>query len=163
LRAFALGIPGYVLVKALTPGFFAREDTATPVKVAAVCLGVTVVLNVALMIPFKHVGIALATAITAWVNAGLLGLLLRRRGHFALDARLKARLPRILAATLAMAAAVGLARWGAGAWLDGPLGLRAAGLALLIALGLGVFGLAAQATGAATLAEVRKALGRKAA
>ncbi len=103
LTAFAVGLPAYVLIKALSPGFFAREDTATPVKIAALAVALNIVLAVVLMQFFAHVGIALATAISAWLNAGLLGFMLYRRDHLRLDPRLRARTPRILAAAAIMA------------------------------------------------------------
>ena len=81
LAAFAAGLPAYVLIKALVPGFFGRQDTATPVKISVFAMVVNIVLNIILMRPFGHVGIALATAIAAWLNAGLLGYVLVRRGH----------------------------------------------------------------------------------
>ena len=80
LLAFALGLPAYVLIKALTPGFFARQDTATPVKVAAGAMVLNVLFAIILMQFLAHVGIALATALSAWLNAAALGWLLRRRG-----------------------------------------------------------------------------------
>ena len=72
LAAYAAGLPAYVLIKVLAPGFFAREDTRTPVKVALGCLAANLVLVLILMWPLAHVGIALATALSAWLNAGLL-------------------------------------------------------------------------------------------
>ncbi|MBV5324270.1 MAG: murein biosynthesis integral membrane protein MurJ, partial [Rhodospirillaceae bacterium] len=68
LVAFAIGLPAYVLVKVLTPAFFAREDTATPVRVAGATMALNVVLNLALVSSLAHVGMALSTAIAAWFN-----------------------------------------------------------------------------------------------
>jgi putative peptidoglycan lipid II flippase len=159
LAAFALGLPAYVLVKALSPGFYAREDTKTPVKVAALCMVLNVAFNLVLMWPFKHVGIAIGTVLSAWINAGLLAYLLRKRGHLALDERLRGRLPRTLAASIVM----GLAIWGAmiplEPWLAAGEAKRAAALAVLVATGMAVFALLAHATGAARLADL-KALAR---
>ena len=90
LAAYASGLPAYVLIKVLTPGFFAREDTRTPVKIALGCLASNLVL-VVLIWSLAHVGIALATAISAWLNAGLLAWLLRREGLLQPDARLQRR------------------------------------------------------------------------
>lgn len=104
LAGFALGLPAYVLIKVLTPGFHARSDTATPVRVALAAMLVNLVANLVLVWPLGHVGIALGTAIAAWINAGVLAWLLVRRGHFALDARARRLLPRLVAATAAMAA-----------------------------------------------------------
>jgi len=106
LAAYAIGLPAHVQVKVLATAFFAREDTATPVKVGAVALLVNLGFNLALMGPLGHVGIALATSIAAWVNAGLLAWLLLRRGRFLPDARLKRKLPRIALASAVMAGAV---------------------------------------------------------
>ena len=75
LGAFALGLPAYVLIKALTPGFFARQDTATPVKVAVVAMTVNIGVAVVLMQVLAHVGIALATACSAWINAATLAVI----------------------------------------------------------------------------------------
>ncbi|SIS89079.1 murein biosynthesis integral membrane protein MurJ [Insolitispirillum peregrinum] len=143
LMAFSLGLPAYVLVKVLSPGFFAREDTATPVKSASVALLVNIGLNLLLMQVMGHVGIALATAIGACVNSGTLFFILRRRGWFVPDARLKQRTIRLFLATGVMAAAVEAAEWGLQQW---PLthGVMNAGLlSALILLAVLVFSLAA--------------------
>jgi len=86
LVAFATGIPAYVLIRVLQPGFFSRKDTATPTWFAGVSLLVNVVLSLLLFGSLRHVGIALATSIAAWVNVGLLAFFLARRGHFRLTA-----------------------------------------------------------------------------
>ncbi len=104
LAGFAIGLPAYVLIKVLTPGFHARSDTTTPVRVALAAMLVNLVANLVLVLPLGHVGIALGTAIAAWINAAALAVLLVRRGHFALDARARRLLPRLVAATAAMAA-----------------------------------------------------------
>jgi putative peptidoglycan lipid II flippase len=155
LAAYALGLPAYVLIKVLTPGFFAREDTRTPVKIAIVCLISNVVIALALIWSLAHVGIALATAISAWLNAGLLACGLRRDGLLQPDAQLKRRLPRILGASLAMA----LALWFAAPWLSGlppPLAL-----ALLVAAGGLGFILFGHLLGALDLGELRRVVGRR--
>jgi putative peptidoglycan lipid II flippase len=104
LAAFSLGLPAYVLIKVLTPGFYARADTRTPVRIALVAMLVNLVLNLALIWPMAHVGLALSTAVSAWVNAGLLYWTLRRRDHFAIDPRLRRTSVRLIAATLILAA-----------------------------------------------------------
>jgi putative peptidoglycan lipid II flippase len=155
LAAYAAGLPAYVLIKVLAPGFFAREDTKTPVKVALGCLAANLVFVVTLMWPLAHVGIALATALSAWMNAGLLAWLLRRDGLLQPDARLKQRLPRIIAASVAMA--VGL-------WLlqDLLAPLRASfSLALLVLCGGAGFLLLARLSGALDPAELSKMLRRQ--
>ena len=162
LAAYALGLPAYVLIKVLGPGFFAREDTATPVKIAAVCVALNLALNLALMGPLLHAGIALATAISAWVNAGLMAFWLARRGHFAADARLRRMAGRTLLASAAMAALL----WGALRLLDRFAGADpvqgALALALLIAIGMGAFAVFALLFGAARIADLRRLLDRSA-
>lgn len=157
LAAFATGLPAYAVIKVLAPAFFAREDTATPVKVASAALIANVVLNLILMGPLGHVGIALATTLANWCNAGLLAWLLFRRGHLRLDARLRARLLRILAATVVMAAPVGAIALAYPGWHAGGIE-RVAALAGLVAAGVVAYALAAQMLGAARLAEIRKLL-----
>lgn len=109
LSGFALGLPAYVLIKVLTPGFHARSDTSTPVRVALGAMLVNLVANLVLVWPLGHVGIALGTAISAWMNAGTLLWLLVRRGHFALDARSHRVWPRLLAATALMVVVLAVA------------------------------------------------------
>lgn len=156
LAAYALGLPAYVLIKVLTPGFYAREDTRTPVKIAVVCVVANTAAALALMRPFAHVGIALATAASAWLNVVALAVILRRRGYLAPDASLVGRAPRMLLASAIMAAALWLALSWSQPWLAGGLGYRAAALALLVVLGLVVFAIAALVTGAADRAEVKR-------
>ncbi|MBY0508768.1 MAG: murein biosynthesis integral membrane protein MurJ, partial [Rhodospirillaceae bacterium] len=108
LFAFSFGLPAYVLNKALTPSFFGRHDTKTPVKASAAALIVNIAINLALMPYLGHVGIAVGTSISAWLNAGVLAFILYRRGHLVPDARLKKRLPRVLLASAVMTAAL----WG---------------------------------------------------
>jgi putative peptidoglycan lipid II flippase len=160
LQAFALGLPAYVMVKALTPGFFARHDTKTPVKVALVTLVVNVGLNLLLMGPLQHVGMALSTAVAAWLNVGLLAWVLHRRGYFSVDRRFCDRAWRIVLACLIM----GIVLWGAKLAL-GPLladrGWRILALAGLIGVGLATYAMAVSLTGAARLSEVKALLRRR--
>lgn len=155
LSAYALGLPAYVLIKVLAPGFFAREDTKTPVQIAVVCLIANVLFVLLLIGPLQHVGIALGTVMSSWLNALLLGTLLYRRGLFRLDARLIQRLPRILLAGMAMALSVWLAMPEAAARMP-----QAVALALTIALGGLVFFAAAQWLRVFDLREVKDLLRR---
>ncbi|MAF96106.1 MAG: murein biosynthesis integral membrane protein MurJ [Rhodospirillaceae bacterium] len=151
LAVYAVGLPAYVAVKVLAPGFFARQDTATPVKISVVCLLVNLGLNLILMGPFKHVGIAMATVVSSWLNAGLLAYVLHKRGHFALDRRLGRRLPRILLASAGMTAALALALalTPLGGALAGPVVERIGALVMLVVGGMAVFGALVWVTGAA--------------
>ncbi len=106
LLAFSFALPAYVLNKALTPGFFGRHDTVTPVKSAGAAFIVNVVASLALIQGYGHLGIALASSLSAWMNAVTLYVILHRRGHIKPDARLKKRVPRLILAAAAMGAAV---------------------------------------------------------
>jgi len=160
LAAFALGLPAYVLIKALAPGFFAREDTATPVKIAVGALTLNVVVALSLMPILAHVGIALAAAISAWANAGALAVMLYRRGLLVPDSRLKARLGRVVLCSAVMAVVLwgavrGLAPWLAPGSLQGV-----AALGLVVAAGLIVYGVLAQVLGVMRWTEMRDLLRR---
>ena len=154
LIAFACGLPALMLVKSLTPGFYAREDTETPVKIAIISAVLNVGLAVLLMLPLRHVGIALAASLANWINALMLAVVLHRRGFLQFDARLKRRLPRTLVASAAMAAISFAAMRLVQPWLDGPFVERAAALAMLIAAGLLVFAVVAHVMGAASMGEL---------
>ena len=140
LMAYAMGLPAYVLIKVLTPGFFSRKDTKTPVKIAIGALILNTILNLILMIPFKHVGLAMATAISAWVNVGFLYFILNRRGHFFADKKLTNNAVLIIAASLIM---------GVGIWFisgqidyffqDGTWG-KILGISILVVSGLLIYG-----------------------
>lgn len=165
LIAYALGLPAYVLIKVLTPGFYAREDTRTPVKIATACVVANTLIALALLKPLgafgiAHVGIAFATAASAWLNTGALATVLYRRGHLVPDTELRRRLPRGLAACLVMGVALWLARLPLGPWLSGGSAHRAAALGVLVVVGLAVFGAAAWLLGAADRAQVRRLLAR---
>ncbi|MGH6819477.1 MAG: murein biosynthesis integral membrane protein MurJ, partial [Methylocella sp.] len=102
--AFAAGLPAFSMTKVFQPGFYAREDTATPMRFALISVAVNIAASLLLSRWFGHVGIAMGTSIAAWINAGLLGFTLSRRGFFALDERLQARLPRIVISSFVMGA-----------------------------------------------------------
>jgi putative peptidoglycan lipid II flippase len=163
LGAYAAGLPAFVMVKVMAPGYFARQDTKTPVKIATLTMAVNVALTLALGWLMAQTGIAMALSAAGWVNALLLIAVLRRRGHFAPDARLKRLLPRILAAALGMGALlIGLEHVLAGA-LAARFFLKLAALAALIAGGLAGFALLALLLGIADLGELRQRLRRRAA
>ena len=105
LAAYAVGLPAFMLVKALTPGFFAREDTKTPLYTAIVSILVNVALNAFFVLgtSLAQVGIALASSLSGWLNALLLGVILVRRRHLVPDQRLRSRALRTAGATLGMA------------------------------------------------------------
>lgn len=155
LSVFAIGLPAYVLIKALAPGFFARGDTSTPVKISVVAIMVNVALALILMGPFLHVGIAMATAASSWLNAGLMAFVLHRRGHLIIDDRLKKRLPRTLLASIGMGLVLYIGMEYLTPWLEAGVFERAVALGVLISAGLASFAGLAQVTGAATFGDVK--------
>lgn len=82
LMAYSFGLLGFILVKILAPAFYARKDMKTPVKVAVIALVTNTVLNLILIGPFAHVGLAAATTVSAFVNSGLLYWYLTKQGIF---------------------------------------------------------------------------------
>lgn len=88
LMAFAVGLPAFVLIKVLAPCFFAQQNTTTPFKIASFCIFINLLCNLALMGAFQHVGMAMATSISAWVNVAMLLIALKRRGWIRLESYL---------------------------------------------------------------------------
>lgn len=139
LMAYALGLVAFMSIKVLAPGYYARQDMKTPVRIAVVAMVANMVLNLALMFPLGHAGLALATTLSAALNAALLWRGLLRAGvYHPADGW-----PRLLAkgavASLAMGAVV---YWVSGAvadWLDAGVWERIGGLAIAVGIGLVVY------------------------
>ena len=160
LAAYAVGLPAFVLVKVLAPGFFARGDTATPVKIGVAAVLLNLALNLAFMRPLQSMGPALATSLAAMFNVVCLGLVLARRGQMRFDTGVRQRVPRMLAAAVAMAVVVAAVQH----LLFGlPLGgmTKAAALAALIGTGLLTYGAALQCLGAYDMRAARQMLRRR--
>ncbi len=152
LAAFAVGLPAFVLIKVFSPGFFAREDTRTPMWFAGAGMVVNVVGSIALFPFYKHVGIAIATSLAGWVNAGLLGATLWRRGFFVSDRLLLKRVPLTLLSSAVMGGAVWMVARGLSDWLTAPaLIVRAVALGVVIVAGAVLFFTLCHLTGAIDL------------
>ncbi|ADE13291.1 integral membrane protein MviN [Nitrosococcus halophilus Nc 4] len=82
LIAYSFGLLPFILIKILAPGFYARQDTRTPVRIAIIAMFANMVLNVILIFPLAHAGLALATSLSAWLNATLLFFTLKRQGIY---------------------------------------------------------------------------------
>jgi len=109
LLIYGLGLPAFVLIKAFIPGFFAREDTRTPMIFAAISVLVNITLALSLF-PYLSVrGIAMAEITAGWVNAGLLFFTLVKRGHWQGDAHSLRRIPRLVLSALIMGGTLYLA------------------------------------------------------
>lgn len=156
LAAYAFGLPAFVFVKVLSPGYFAREDTVTPMWIGAITVAVNVGLAIALFPVVDYVAVALATSAAGWINAGLLWVFLVRRGHWRIDGELEYRVPRIAGAALAMGLALWLAVDPLAAWTgaENPLAVKGAALAGLVGLGGLVFFGLAQLTGGVDLRRI---------
>jgi putative peptidoglycan lipid II flippase len=160
LAAYAVGLPAFVLVKVLAPGFFAHRNTKTPVKVAITALILNLVATLLLMRWLEHVGVAIALSVSGWVQALALLILLARHGHFRLDGRAKDKIPRIAAATAAMVAVLWVLRAVLAPALAGATFWRLAALAALIAAGFVAFAAAALMLGVTDWRELRGRLRR---
>jgi putative peptidoglycan lipid II flippase len=162
LAAFATGLPAFTLTKIFQPGFFAREDTKTPMYFAISAVVVNIAASFVLSRYFDYVGIAMATSIAAWFNATLLITTSIRRGHYSWDKRFKSRLPRMVLALLVMAACLyGLNLWLAPNYAEfAGLSKAAWGLAALLVAGAVSYFVAAQITGAFKLSDLKSAMRR---
>lgn len=159
LAAFALGLPAFVAIKVFQPGFFAREDTRTPTVQGGISVAVNVGLSLALFPVLGHVGIALATAVAAWVNAVMLAVALVRRGHFVPDALLVRRLALLAVASLLMGLALVFGADLLDVHLRSPSEIVAgSALLALCAGGMAVYGLAAVLTGAVDIRRYGRAI-----
>ena len=88
LSMFVLGLPAYILIKVFVTCFFAREDTKTPLYISIVSVVVNIILSLILIQSIREMGIALATAISAWINCLLLYVMLKIRDNIIIDTRL---------------------------------------------------------------------------
>jgi len=161
LSAFSLGLPSYVLVKVLTPGFYARADTRTPVRYAIISIGVNIVGNIILIPTIGINGPPLATAISSTVNVAMLYMTLRKRGHFAPDAQLRRRIPRLLLAALMMGAVLFLLGPYADPYLTRGFLIRVAALVVLCSGGVIVYFLASLVTRAFVPGDLKLLLRRR--
>lgn len=154
LAAFSIGLPSYILVKVLTPGYYARQDTKTPVRYAMISMVANLVGNLALIVPLQHMGPPLATALASTLNVAMLYRTLVKRGHFTVDARLKRRGPRLALAAVAMGAALWFGQDLMMPYVHGTWLVRGIALAVLVSAGCAVYAVAAVATGAFTRADL---------
>lgn len=141
LMGFAVGLPAFVLVRVLQPGFFSRKDTKTPTLLAGLSLVVNVAASLLLFPHFQHVGIAIATSLAAWINVVMLAALLAARGHFRIDPGEAAKLAGTLATALLMGAALFIVAGYAGPAFapQAPLLLQAFALLALCGFGAALY------------------------
>jgi len=160
LAAFACGLPAFVMTKVFLPGYFAREDTGTPMWFAMASVAVNIGGSLALFFAIGHVGIAIATSLSGWTNAILLAATLMRRGHFHFDAALRRRAPLIVFSSLAMGVELFWANRALHGYFSAPYGsaVHAAALLALVTSGAIVYAACIQLTGAVRLSSLRRAV-----
>jgi len=147
LQAYSLGLLAFMLIKVLAPGYFSRQDTKTPVKIGIKAMVANMVFNLALIVPFAHVGLALATSLSAWLNAYWLYAGLRKQNVYKPAAGWLSILIRIGLATIAMATTLWFGSEAMGDWQAWSWFGRSWRLALLCSAGLGIYLLVLLATG----------------
>jgi len=135
LVAYAVGLAGIILVKILAPGFYARQNIRTPVKVAVATLIVTQLMNAAFVPWLGHAGLALAISLGACFNAGWLWFLMRRSGTYRPEPDWAAFLIKIGIALYLMGGALWYTMGRESSWFEIAAGARAVRLALVIAAG----------------------------
>ena len=135
LMAYSLGLLGLILVKVLAPGFYARQNIATPVKIALFTLAATQGMNALLIGPLKHAGLALAISLGACMNAGLLYRGLRTRGVYKPQPGWTSFLTKVLLALAVMAAVLWLTAGASSWWMHVSAQARVLRMAGLVALG----------------------------
>src|SRR5262245_50750069 len=161
LAAICAGLPGHALEKVLGAVSFAREDTRTPMVAALAGLATAVIGALVAFPHYGHVGVAAAIAVSGWVGATLLGVILRRRGWLRLDRDGARRLPRIILATMAMGISIfGMSELIASPSDAGGSLAQLAALALLVALGLAVYVASLELLGVARVRDLLAAVRR---
>jgi putative peptidoglycan lipid II flippase len=142
LMAYAAGLIGFILIKVLAAAYYARQDTRTPVRIGIIAMLANMALNVALVVPWvwferpaPHAGLALATSLSAFLNAGLLFRGLARDGILRAEPGWPVFLLRVIIAALAMVAVLLWNSGGVDAWLQASLGARISRLVLWVGAG----------------------------
>ena len=160
--AYSIGLPSYVIVKALAPNFFARGDTKTPVKYSIVVFVTNLMFCLALMKPFGHVGVATATTIASFVSLGQYLHGLKKRGYWSYSAALNRKILKICLCSLVMAGIIYMAEWGLLYKLDNwrltPYRIKLPLFAGLCILGVATFCIMAKLTGVLCVSDILKML-----
>jgi putative peptidoglycan lipid II flippase len=135
LVAYSVGLVGLILVKVLAPGFYARQNIRTPVKIGIFTLMATQLMNLAFIYPLRHAGLALAIGLGACVNAGLLYFKLRQHRVFEPQPGWMKFAAQLAIGLLAMGAALWFAAGSTESWLTGSAWSRAGRLSIVVAVG----------------------------
>ncbi|MCG8392424.1 MAG: murein biosynthesis integral membrane protein MurJ [Pseudomonadales bacterium] len=140
LRAYSAGLLAAMLIKVLAPGFYARQDTRTPVKIGVVAMLANMAFGALLVWELRHVGLATAMALSAWLNAGLLYLGLRRGGIYQPLKGWSMHWLRMGLAGAAMAAGTYWLSLQTQVWTEAGVWQRAGWLSLIVVSGLAIYG-----------------------
>ena len=135
LVAYSVGLIGLIMVKVLAPGFYARQNIRTPVKIGLLTLAATQVMNLAFIYPMRHAGLALAIGLGACVNAGLLYFKLRQHRIFQPQPGWRKFAAQLGAGLLAMSAVLWVATGSQESWLTGSTWWRVQRLSLVVVAG----------------------------
>lgn len=147
LMAYSLGLLGLIVVKVLAPGFYARQNIRTPVKIAVTTLIATQLMNLIFIGPLKHAGLALSIGLGACLNAGLLFYFLRKAGIYTPQAGWPAFLFKLFLALIAMGGALYWTMGAPDSWLTLTALDKIGRLSLLVLLGVIVYFLTLLALG----------------
>jgi putative peptidoglycan lipid II flippase len=140
LMAYSVGLVGIILVKILAPGFYARQNIATPVKIGLLTLVATQAMNAAFIVPLRHAGLALAIGLGACLNAGLLYVILRKHKIYLPQPGWATFLAKVAVAVAAMAAALYFAMGSTSWWLAAPWQHKVPAVMGLVLLGGACYG-----------------------
>lgn len=135
LTAYSIGLIGLILVKVLAPGFYARQNIKTPVKIAIITLIATQLMNLAFIFPLQHAGLALAIGLGACLNAGLLYYQLRKQNIYQPQAGWLVFFLKISVALIVMGGVLWFAVGDHASWLIGSTLERVAKLSWIVCLG----------------------------
>ncbi|PIR39019.1 MAG: murein biosynthesis integral membrane protein MurJ [Alphaproteobacteria bacterium CG11_big_fil_rev_8_21_14_0_20_39_49] len=139
LIAYAVGLPAFVMIKIFLPSFFANGDTKTPVKIAAICLVANVTISLILIRYIGHVGLAVATSFSSWLNTSLLCGILIKRGIYKADSSLNIRLLKVSLSSAVMGVMLFYMQGFMGSYLSGMFMQKFIALSGLIISGVVAF------------------------
>ncbi|MBQ24301.1 murein biosynthesis integral membrane protein MurJ [Alcanivorax sp.] len=139
LRAYSAGLLAAMLIKVLAPGFYARQDTRTPVRIGVLAMLANMLLGALLVWEWRHVGLASAMALSAWLNAGLLYLGLRRSGVYQPLSGWALQWLRMLLAGAAMVAACYWLSLQTTVWNEAGVWPRVGWLSLIVVAGVAIY------------------------
>lgn len=139
LRAYSAGLLAFMLIKVLAPGYFARQNTRTPVKIGIIAMVANMAMNLILIFPLAHAGLALATSLSAWLNAGLLWRGLKKEGAWRSQPGWRKFLLQLLVANAALGAIIVYLQAPVDSWLAAGGIQRATDMAIMVGAGALVY------------------------